>query len=108
MQRTIFHNGMRLDCAQAFHAPREKLTLAQRSEFFRSAKTPDKMNIYFISRLRARNSARLLSQNLRTKTTGFRQSSFYGAGDEARTRYLHLGKVALYRMSYTRIRQMQV
>ena len=43
-----------------------------------------------------------------TKTTGFRQSSFYGAGDEARTRYLHLGKVALYRMSYTRIRQMQV
>ena len=28
--------------------------------------------------------------------------SFYGAGDEARTRYLHLGKVALYRMSYTR------
>ena len=29
--------------------------------------------------------------------------AFYGAGDEARTRYLHLGKVALYRMSYTRI-----
>src|SRR5699024_237888 len=28
---------------------------------------------------------------------------FSGAGDEARTRYLHLGKVALYRMSYTRI-----
>ena len=26
-----------------------------------------------------------------------------GAGDEARTRYLHLGKVALYRMSYTRM-----
>ena len=31
---------------------------------------------------------------------------FYGAGDEARTRYLHLGKVALYRMSYTRIGNM--
>ena len=31
------------------------------------------------------------------------QISFAGAGDEARTRYLHLGKVALYRMSYTRI-----
>ena len=30
------------------------------------------------------------------------KSVFYGAGDEARTRYLHLGKVALYRMSYTR------
>ncbi len=27
----------------------------------------------------------------------------YGAGDEARTRYLHLGKVALYQMSYIRI-----
>ena len=26
----------------------------------------------------------------------------YGAADEARTRYLHLGKVALYRMSYIR------
>ena len=25
-----------------------------------------------------------------------------GASDEARTRYLHLGKVALYQMSYTR------
>ena len=31
-----------------------------------------------------------------------RQSFFYGAGDEARTRYLDLGKVALYQMSYTR------
>ena len=28
-----------------------------------------------------------------------------GAGDEARTRYLHLGKVALYRMSYARIQE---
>ncbi len=27
-----------------------------------------------------------------------------GAGNEARTRYLHLGKVALYQMSYARIR----
>ena len=26
-----------------------------------------------------------------------------GADDEARTRYLHLGKVALYQMSYVRI-----
>ena len=32
-----------------------------------------------------------------------RVPDFFGAGDEARTRYLHLGKVALYRMSYTRI-----
>ena len=28
---------------------------------------------------------------------------FHGAGNEARTRYLHLGKVALYQMSYARI-----
>ena len=27
----------------------------------------------------------------------------FGAADEARTRYLHLGKVALYQMSYSRI-----
>jgi hypothetical protein len=27
----------------------------------------------------------------------------FGADDEARTRYLHLGKVALYQMSYIRI-----
>ena len=26
----------------------------------------------------------------------------FGAGNEARTRYLHLGKVALYQMSYAR------
>ena len=30
--------------------------------------------------------------------------SMYGAGNETRTRYLHLGKVALYRMSYARTR----
>ena len=29
--------------------------------------------------------------------------SHVGAEDEARTRYLHLGKVALYQMSYSRI-----
>ena len=36
------------------------------------------------------------------KTSLFRLVFLFGAGDEARTRYLHLGKVALYRMSYTR------
>ena len=30
--------------------------------------------------------------------------TLYGAGDEARTRYLDLGKVALYQMSYARRR----
>ena len=29
--------------------------------------------------------------------------ALHGADDEARTRYLHLGKVALYQMSYIRI-----
>ena len=29
-------------------------------------------------------------------------SVLFGADDEARTRYLHLGKVALYQMSYAR------
>ena len=32
----------------------------------------------------------------------FRSDSHFGAGDEARTRYLDLGKVALYQMSYAR------
>ena len=31
------------------------------------------------------------------------RSFYFGAADEARTRYLHLGKVALYQMSYSRI-----
>ena len=30
-------------------------------------------------------------------------SALHGADDGARTRYLHLGKVALYQMSYIRI-----
>ncbi len=34
-------------------------------------------------------------------STGF--PAAFGAADEARTRYLHLGKVALYQMSYGRI-----
>ena len=32
------------------------------------------------------------------------QPVLFGAADEARTRYLHLGKVALYQMSYGRIK----
>ena len=50
--------GMRLDCAQAFRAKREKLTLAQRAVCFRSAKPPDNMDFDFISHLRVRNSTR--------------------------------------------------
>ena len=33
------------------------------------------------------------------------QMALFGAGDEARTRYLDLGKVALYQMSYARKRR---
>ena len=39
------------------------------------------------------------------KTTTQRVVVFFGAGDEARTRYLDLGKVALYQMSYARKRK---
>ena len=42
----------------------------------------------------------------KTKTTHRNRPgiwSQHGANDEARTRYLHLGKVALYQMSYVRI-----
>ncbi len=43
------------------------------------------------------------STNVKTEGRCFASAlCFIGAGDEARTRYLHLGKVALYRMSYTR------
>ena len=37
------------------------------------------------------------------KTPYLQRLFFFGADDEARTRYLHLGKVALYQMSYVRI-----
>ena len=40
----------------------------------------------------------------KNKTT-HRVVLFFGAGDEARTRYLDLGKVALYQMSYARKRK---
>ena len=42
---------------------------------------------------------------IKKKPTRMSRFLFYGAGDEARTRYLHLGKVALYRMSYARNEQ---
>ena len=41
--------------------------------------------------------------NAAKKTADFSTVSKLGADDEARTRYLHLGKVALYQMSYIRI-----
>ena len=41
--------------------------------------------------------------NENKRTLILSDEGFSGASDEARTRYLHLGKVALYQMSYTRI-----
>ena len=38
-----------------------------------------------------------------TKSPVHKPDLFPGANDETRTRYLHLGKVALYQMSYIRI-----
>ena len=43
----------------------------------------------------------VIKTDLNEKTESF-DSVFFGADDEARTRYLHLGKVALYQMSYIR------
>ena len=45
-------------------------------------------------------SARRLLQKSRRKR--YAACGDVGAGNEARTRYLHLGKVALYQMSYAR------
>ena len=47
----------------------------------------------------------IIVKNLFCLTT---KEVLHGAGDEARTRYLHLGKVALYRMSYARIEQVKL
>ena len=52
-------------------------------------------------RFRAASPAFEHKKNRQTKKTWSAGSAF-GASDEARTRYLHLGKVALYQMSYTR------
>ena len=51
--------------------------------------------------------SRSAQQNRRFKKIRppFGWSYFFGAGDEARTRYLDLGKVALYQMSYARKRK---
>ena len=44
----------------------------------------------------------LISRGIQKNNHTFWCGYFFGASDEARTRYLHLGKVALYQMSYTR------
>ena len=51
----------------------------------------------------------LQSKNCKPRSTRKKSPPFrvviFGAGDEARTRYLDLGKVALYQMSYARKRK---
>ena len=47
----------------------------------------------------SKNSLGFQKEKHLSKTDAF----LFGAADEARTRYLHLGKVALYQMSYSRI-----
>ena len=50
--------------------------------------------------LNDRNEKVKSEENQKKTTIFFRKSSFlFGAAYEARTRYLHLGKVALYQMS---------
>ena len=49
-----------------------------------------------------RPSILISCRNPKKEVTTYVVTSFFGAGDEARTRYLHLGKVALYQMSYAR------
>jgi hypothetical protein len=44
-----------------------------------------------------------LKTRRKEKKTSPNWTCLFGADDEARTRYLHLGKVALYQMSYTRV-----
>ena len=53
--------------------------------------------------MRKKEVYRTKKQELYPAWDTFLRKKEVGAGDEARTRYLHLGKVALYRMSYARI-----
>ena len=52
-----------------------------------------------------RPSILISCRNPKKEVTTYVVTSFFGAGDEARTRYLDLGKVALYQMSYARKRK---
>ena len=49
-------------------------------------------------------SSNLPAAKFQKETPSERMVFLFGAGDEARTRYLDLGKVALYQMSYARKR----
>ena len=66
--------------------------------------TPSSRGQVTVHRTSAINLSSLCLTKRKDQPSGW--SFLFGAGDEARTRYLHLGKVALYRMSYTRIGNM--
>ena len=55
-----------------------------------------------MQKFRGGQRVRFASLFLHTKKATESLGCFTGADDEARTRYLHLGKVALYQMSYIR------
>ena len=58
-----------------------------------------------ISRAARRSRQRVLGAVCQKRKHHLLRWCFSGAGDEARTRYLDLGKVALYQMSYARKRK---
>ena len=58
-----------------------------------------------ISRAARRSRQRVLGAVCKKRKRHLLRWCFSGAGDEARTRYLDLGKVALYQMSYARKRK---
>ena len=74
------------------------------------ASVPTKASLLRGPYLRLKNYAVIPHSRWRQRVLGKKEngdipngtSPLHGASDEARTRYLHLGKVALYQMSYTR------
>ena len=75
-------------------SPKRRLRRMQRGEIEEAAgELPAKAG-------KATIAATVSADGTRKKAPSF--DGAFGAGDEARTRYLHLGKVALYQMSYAR------
>ena len=60
--------------------------------------------LLIIPHRRGRKCGAFMNKNKNRLKLSF-QPVLFGAADEARTRYLHLGKVALYQMSYGRIKK---
>ena len=61
--------------------------------------------LFFIAVCVSAGSNKRSAEEHAKKTPPVRMVLLFGAGDEARTRYLDLGKVALYQMSYARKRK---